>query len=228
LLELENICYRADGRTILNDINYVFEDDRTYGITGPNGSGKSSLVNVISGICPQNAGMVSVDGVCIDNLNITGRAQSYIAVSFQTPAVFKGITVRQLLDLALRGGRCTINKAELLHSVGLSAMDYLDRMVDKTLSGGELKRIEIATVLARAARVVVLDEPEAGIDMWSFSQMIETLKSLRERHNTTLIIVSHQERLLKLADEVLYMRGGTLSPLSGDMLGLRQEEAERK
>ncbi len=222
MLELSNISYRAEGRTILNKISFVFEEGRIYAITGHNGSGKSSLANVISGICVQSTGTVSVDGVCIDEMDITTRAQTCISVSFQSPAMFKGISVRQLLDLALRDGRCTMNKAELLHSVGLPVLDYIDRTVDETLSGGELKRIEIATVLARGARVVVLDEPEAGIDLWSFNQLVETFTRLRKESHATFIIISHQERLLGMADEVLFMSGGTLAPLSGDaLLGMR-------
>ena len=218
MLELANISYRANGRTILNNISFVFEDDRIYAITGHNGSGKSTLANVISGICTQSTGAVLVDGVCIDDMDVTARAQKSVAVSFQRPATFKGITVHQLLDLALRNGRCTMNKAALLHSVGLSALDYIDRVVDETLSGGELKRIEIATVLARGAHTVVLDEPEAGIDLWSFNQLVETFEQLRKKRGTTFIIISHQERLLAMADEVLCMSGGTLGPLGGGVL----------
>lgn len=208
MLELKNISYRTDNKTILKNINMKFETDKIYAITGQNGSGKSSIAKVIAGIYKQNLGTILIDDKSIDSLEITERAEAYIAYSFQNPALFKGITVGELLDISMNNNRNKLNKAELLHHVGLSAVDYLDRTIDSTLSGGELKRVEIASVLARNARITIFDEPEAGIDLWSFKQLIETFNKMHNEYKTTFIIISHQERLLSMADEIIFMKNG--------------------
>lgn len=208
MLELDNICWQADGKRIINNISINFEKNKMYAITGPNGSGKSSLVKIIAGIHRQSSGNIYLEGNCIDSLNITERAEEHITYSFQSPVLFRGVTVSELLDIAMKNSRNPYNKVELLSFVGLDAMAYLNRSIDGTLSGGELKRIEIATVLARNAKVLILDEPEAGIDLWSFKRFIETINNVHEHFETTLIMISHQERLLAMTDYVIHMKNG--------------------
>ena len=210
MLELKNISYRVEGRSILKNINLSFETDKIYGITGPNGSGKSSIAKIMAGIYKQSFGTVEIDNMSIDSLDITQRARQYIAYSFQNPALFKGITVSELLDISMKNSKNELNKSELLSCVGLLASDYLYRTIDSTLSGGELKRIEIVSVLARNAEIVILDEPEAGIDMWSFKHLIKTFNKMKSNYKTTFIIISHQEKLLSMADSVIFLNAGSV------------------
>ncbi len=210
MLELKNITYKIEGKTILKNINLHFEDDKIYALTGQNGSGKSSIAKIIAGIYKPSFGSVFVDGKCIDSLSIDERAKEYISYSFQNPALFKGVTIAQLLDIAMNNPRNNLNKSQLLYQVGLSPMEYLNRTVDGSLSGGELKRVEIATVIARNTKVVIFDEPEAGIDLWSYRQLINTFKKMHNEFKTTYIIISHQERLLSMADEIICLKNGTV------------------
>jgi Fe-S cluster assembly ATP-binding protein len=194
---------------ILRDINLTLENKKIYVMTGPNGGGKSSLAKTIMGIYQTSAGTITLDGQDITALSITERARLGIGYAFQSPPRFKGIKVRELLKLSAGAG----NKADyagLLYDVGLCAQDYLDREINATFSGGELKRIEIASILARQLKVALFDEPEAGIDLWSFQRLTETFRTLNEKTDATIIIISHQERILRLADEVILVSGGTI------------------
>jgi len=217
MLNLNDIHFTVGGANILKGVSLEMETKKIYVITGPNGSGKSSLASVIMGIQKPSAGTILLDGKNITDLSISERARLGIGYAFQHPPRFKGIKVKELIKLA---GGDPKSVCDLLYSVGLCSKDYLDRDVDGTLSGGEIKRIEIATVLARNLKVAVFDEPEAGIDLWSFQKLAETFKDMHERLDTTIVIISHQERILELADEVILMSGGTLRRVSkNDIMG---------
>ena len=210
MLELQHVSFRADDKEILDDISLVI-DDRFVAVTGPNGGGKSTLAKVIMGIEKPSSGRILLDGEDITSLSITERARKGISYAFQQPVRFKGLQVSDLLKLA--GGKdTTIAEAcNVLSEVGLCARDYVDREVNATLSGGELKRIEIATVLAKAPSLAIFDEPEAGIDLWSFQNLIEVFQRLREHiKDSSILIISHQERILNIADEIIVLRDGQL------------------
>ncbi len=217
LISLKNISYSAvDEKSgvrnqILDNLSLDIDTGKYIVITGPNGGGKTSLARIIMGIYTPDSGSVLLDGQDITSLSVTERAKSGIGFGFQHPPRFKGMTVRELLSIA--AGR-KLKRAELckyLTEVGLCAADYLMREVDASLSGGELKRIEIATVLAKGSPIMIFDEPEAGIDLWSFHRLIETFREFHEKSGSTLIIISHQERIISQADEVLLIAGGKLS-----------------
>ena len=180
-------------------------------ITGPNGGGKSTMAKMIAGILKPNQGQILLDGEDITGLNITERARKGISFAFQQPVRFKGITVRQLIETAAKD---TLNEAqlcEILGRVGLCARDYIDREVNATLSGGEVKRIEIATVLARHTSLSIFDEPEAGIDLWSFAKLTETFRLLQSKGKNTILVISHQERIIDLADEIVMLSNGQIA-----------------
>ena len=211
MLELKNISYVAgDGegrREILSDVSLTI-DDRLTAITGPNGGGKSTLAKVIAGIYTPTAGRIYLDGQDITDLSITERARLGISYAFQAPVRFKGITVRDLITLA-NGREISVSEAcEYLSEVGLCARDYINREVNASLSGGELKRIEIATVLARGAGFSVFDEPEAGIDLWSFQNLIRVFEKMTEKIRGSILIISHQERILNIADRIVVLAEG--------------------
>lgn len=212
MLKLRNISWSApDGRTVLKNIDLDIEEGRLVAITGPNGGGKTTLAKIISGIERPQSGTIELDGRDITSLDVTERAKIGISFAFQQPVRFKGITVRQLIEIAA-GDKLDDGKlCDILGSVGLCAMDYLNREVDSTLSGGEIKRIEIATVLARHSRLSVFDEPEAGIDLWSFKNLIEVFKDFHENLKGTLVIISHQERILRIADEIVLISDGRVT-----------------
>ena len=201
-----------DKTEILKEINLTLENNKIYVITGPNGGGKSTIAKSIMGIIPINDGQIILDGTNITDKNITERARLGIGYAFQTPAKFKGLKVKELLDLA--AGENKIDNFQILYDVGLCAQDYLDREIDSTFSGGELKRIEIASILARKLKVAVFDEPEAGIDLWSFHRLTETFEKMHQKYDTTIIIISHQERILKLADDVILIEDGSVSKIT--------------
>lgn len=205
MLVLNNISLKIEGNTILKNVSLDLDAGKIYVITGPNGSGKSSLARIIMGMEKPSAGSVVLDGEDITKLDITQRARLGIGYAFQHPPRFKGIKVKDLLELSSGGSH---KVWDLLYSVGLCSRDYIERDMDATLSGGEIKRIEIATVLARDLKVAVFDEPEAGIDLWSFQKLAETFKAMHERLSTTIVIISHQERILELADEIILVAGG--------------------
>ena len=186
-------------------------DGQLLAITGPNGGGKSTLARIIAGIEQPDSGQILWNGQDITNLNITERAKLGLGYAFQQPVRFKGISVFELLKLAA-GGDLTIAQAcDYLSQVGLCAREYVDRMVDGSLSGGELKRIEIATILARRIQLAVFDEPEAGIDLWSFQNLIQVFEDLQKKQQQSIVIISHQERLLKIADRIVVIEGGRVA-----------------
>ena len=209
MLELKNISWTTpDGRKILDNVSLTVPDRKLIAITGPNGGGKTTLAKVMAGIITPDSGSIYLDGEDITGLDVTERARKGIAFAFQQPVRFKGLTVRMLIDIAagekVKEGRL----CDIMAGVGLCARDYLDREINNTLSGGEMKRIEIATVLARKAPVSIFDEPEAGIDIWSFAGLIKTFDALRRSPEGTLVIVSHQERILRIADEIVLLADG--------------------
>ena len=211
MLEMQRVVLEADeGKAvILKGIDLKLSGGKVYAVTGPNGSGKSSLAKVIAGIYRPTSGRVLFDGRDITGSSITERARLGIGYAFQQPPRYKGLRVRELLELA-SGNTEKVNTCGLLYDVGLCARDYLDREIDASLSGGEMKRIEIATVLARKLKLALFDEPEAGIDLWSFQKLAETFKRIHDESDTTIVIITHQERILELADEIVLMTDGTV------------------
>ncbi len=215
MLELKDICYsvRENGGDldIIDHISLTIPDGGLIVFTGPNGGGKTTLAKIIMGLVTPTSGRILLDGRDITDLDITERARAGISYGFQQPPRFKGITVRKLLTMA--SGEKTLPKdkcCQLLARVGLCANDYLMREVDTSLSGGEVKRIEIATILARNSRLMIFDEPEAGIDLWSFSRLTETFEQIHAEGNASMIIISHQERIISLADEVIVIGNGAV------------------
>ena len=213
MLELKGICFSAEDENreieILNDINLTI-DDRFVAVTGPNGSGKSTLAKIIAGILTPTAGQILLDGVDITNLSITERANMGISFAFQQPVRFKGITVKELLSIAA-GKDVTITEiCGMLSEVGLCARDYVNREVNASLSGGELKRIEIAMIMARKTQISIFDEPEAGIDLWSFQNLIRVFEKMHEETKGSILIISHQERILNIADRIILLSDGQI------------------
>ena len=213
MLELKNICFTRDGKKILDNVSLKLEDDKFIVITGPNGSGKSTIAKIIMGIVKPDSGQILFNGKDITNWSIDKRAKNGISFAFQQPVKFKGITVYDLLKLS---SQKEINKAEaceILSKVGLCAKEYVDREINSSLSGGELKRIEIATVAVRNSKLTIFDEPEAGIDLWSFNNLIKVFEDLRKTTNGTTLIISHQERILNIADELILMNSGKIESI---------------
>lgn len=214
MLELQHISYDVeqdgDHKDILRDISLTI-NERFVAITGPNGGGKSTLAKLIAGILTPAQGRILLDGEDITGLNITQRAQKGISFAFQQPVRFKGLTVQDLITLASGRSIGVSEACSYLSEVGLCAKDYIDREVDASLSGGELKRIEIATIMARGTALSVFDEPEAGIDLWSFAKLTETFRYIHDKREATIIIISHQERIIGLADEIVLVADGLVS-----------------
>ena len=219
MLELQNISFGVTeesstgsvNKEILNDINLTIEDNKFVVITGPNGGGKSTLAKIIAGIEKPTSGRILFDGEDITDKSITERAKAGISFAFQQPVRFKGIQVFDLIRLASGKKTTPAAACQYLAEVGLCAKDYINSEVNSSLSGGELKRIEIATVLARATRLSVFDEPEAGIDLWSFQNLIEVFEKMRSQiHDSSIMIISHQERILEIADEIVVLRDGRI------------------
>lgn len=217
MLELIDVGVNLQGENgnvqVLSDINLHLDKKKIYVMTGPNGGGKSSIAKVIMGIYPLASGKIMMDGIDISEKNITERARLGIGYAMQQPARFKGMKVREMLTLA-SGDDSENSLCELLFDVGLCAQDYLDREINAGFSGGELKRLEIASVLARKLKVVLFDEPEAGIDLWSFRKLTETFDNLNQKYDTTIVIISHQERILNLADQVIMVAGGKITEIT--------------
>ena len=215
MLELQNISYTVNDegkdKEIIQNVSLKIEDDMFYVITGPNGGGKSTLARIISGIITPDSGRILFDGTDITNMSITDRAKLGIGFAFQQPVRFKGITVKDLITLAAGNDMTTAKACDYLSEVGLCARDYIDREVNASLSGGELKRIEIAVTLARATKLTVFDEPEAGIDLWSFNNLIKVFDRLHNRTHGSIVIISHQERIINIADELILVAGGRVT-----------------
>ena len=210
MLELQNLVWELpDGGSIINGISCKLGSRLTV-ITGPNGGGKTSLAKLIAGVEKPTSGRILLDGEDITDLDITGRARLGVAYAFQQPVRFKGLTVRDLLELAAGKKLTADEQCGLLAKVGLCAEEYIGREMSAALSGGEAKRIEIATVLARGAKLSVFDEPEAGIDLWSFTGLIEVFQEMKSRLTGALLIISHQERILEIADDIVVVADGAV------------------
>lgn len=213
MLELKDVSYKVKDelgeKQILSGINLTL-DERFVAFTGPNGGGKSTLAKVIAGILTPTSGIIYLDGEDITELSVTERAKRGISYAFQQPVRFKGLTVRDLINIAAGKNTKISDACAYLSEVGLCARDYLDREVNASLSGGELKRIEIATILARSTRLSVFDEPEAGIDLWSFGNLIKVFEKMHEKTQGNILIISHQERILNIADKIVVIADGKI------------------
>jgi Fe-S cluster assembly ATP-binding protein len=209
MLELKNVSYFRDNKQILNNISLKIDNSKLVAITGPNGSGKSTLAKIIMGILKPDSGSIFFDGKDITAMGITDRAKLGIGFAFQQPVKFKGLTVRDLIELS-SGNTINVSEAcNYLSDVGLCAKDYLNREVSNSLSGGELKRIEIAMLAAKKSKLTVFDEPEAGIDLWSFNSLISVFEKMHsEISNSSIVIISHQEKILNIADEIILLVDG--------------------
>lgn len=210
MLELRNVSFEVDGKKILNNISLTMEDNRFTVITGPNGGGKSTLAKLIMGIEKPTEGEILFDGEDITAMSIDERAKRKIGYAFQQPPRFKGMSVRKLLSLAHGKDLDEEICCSYLTDVGLCSKDYLNRDVDASLSGGEVKRIEIASILARDLKLSIFDEPEAGIDLWSFAKLVETFQKLQRESRQSIILISHQERIMQLADEIIIIENGRM------------------
>lgn len=214
MLELKNVSFEVpEGNSekgILKNVSITIDDKKFLAITGPNGGGKSTLAKIIAGIYKPTSGRIYFDGVDITDMSITDRAKAGISFAFQQPVRFKGIKVKDLIKLAAGDNLSVSGACDYLSEVGLCAREYINRDVDASLSGGELKRIEIATIIARGTKLCVFDEPEAGIDLWSFKNLIEVFEKMHKEKDTSIIIISHQERILNIADEILVLANGEI------------------
>ena len=213
MLQLENISYTVKDelgeKQILKNVNLTL-NERFVAFTGPNGGGKSTLAKVIAGILTPTEGKIYLDGEDITGLSVTERAQKGISYAFQQPVRFKGLTVRDLINIAAGKTLKVSDACSYLSEVGMCARDYIDREVNASLSGGELKRIEIATILARSTKLSVFDEPEAGIDLWSFGNLIKVFEKMHEKTKGNILIISHQERILNIADRIVVIADGQI------------------
>lgn len=213
MLEIKDICFTRDHKKILDHISLTLDEEKFYVITGPNGSGKSTLAKIIMGITKPDSGTILLNNQDITTLSVDERAKLGLGFAFQQPVRFKGLTVYDLLTISV--GK-KIEKKEacaLLSKVGLCAKEYVDREINSSLSGGELKRIEIATVIARNPKVAIFDEPEAGIDLWSFQNLTEVFKDLEKTSKGITLVISHQERILKIADEIILLEQGKIKKI---------------
>lgn len=217
MLKVEHLSYDVteEGKTqsILKDVNFHVNDGEMLVITGPNGGGKSTIAKLLMGIYPATKGKILLDGQDLSNMSIDQRANAGIGFAFQQPPRFKGMTVERLLNLAagepLAGKRC----CELLSNVGLCAQEYIHREIDATLSGGEMKRIEIASVLAKKHKICIFDEPEAGIDLWSFSMLVKRFEQIHKEKKESLVLISHQERIIEMADRIMVIADGKVQSI---------------
>jgi len=213
MLQLKDIQWTTEtGEKILNGINLTVPDGKLTVITGPNGGGKTSLAKIIAGLYKPCGGQILIDDKEITDLSITERSKNGMAYAFQQPVRFKGLTVRNLLEISAERTLSKNEICEMLGEVGLCGREYMDREVDASLSGGESKRIEIATVLARKdAKLLVFDEPEAGIDLWSFTSLIDAFEKIKQDSTRSLLIISHQERIMNIADHIAVVADGRVT-----------------
>ena len=218
MLELKNISFARDNKKILDDVNLKLDSNKFIAITGPNGSGKSTLAKIIMGIEKPDSGKIIFNGKDITKKSVTERAKLGIGFAFQQPVKFKGVTVKDLINLAA-GNTLKMNEiCDFLADVGLCAKEYINREVDGSLSGGELKRIEIAMVAAKKSELTIFDEPEAGIDLWSFNNLIDVFGNMKEEIKGSILVISHQERILEIADQIVLVVNGKI-----DKVGTKEE-----
>ena len=212
MLELKNISFKSDdGKDIVKNINLTVEEGQIVAVTGPNGGGKSTIAKLIAGIYESCGGSILLDGKDITKMDITERANSGLGYGFQRPVCFKGFRVRDLLNIANGSEMSSSELKDLLGTVGLCMFDYVDREINSNLSGGEQKRIEIASVLARKTKYNIFDEPEAGIDIWSFRRLISVFEQLRKTSSAGQLIISHQRGILDIADKIVVVSGGEVT-----------------
>ena len=217
MLELKNICFSRDNKKILDNLSLKIDANKFISITGPNGSGKSTLAKIIMGIEMPDSGTITFLGQDITNLKITERAKLGIGFAFQQPVKFKGLTVKDLIEIASNNTVTMKEACDYLAEVGLCAKEYINRQIDSKLSGGELKRIEIAMTIARKSALTIFDEPEAGIDLWSFNNLINIFEKIKSEHNRTILAITHQERILNIADEIILLKNGKIADSIDDM-----------
>lgn len=213
MLELIDICFTRDHKKILDHVNLQLEKEKFYAITGPNGSGKSTLAKIIMGIEKPDSGRILLDGIDITEKTIDERAKLGFGFAFQQPVCFKGITVFDLLKIATGKEIKKQEACSILFKVGLCALNYIDREVNNSLSGGELKRIEIATILARNPKIAIFDEPEAGIDLWSFHSLNRVFQQVQQANQGITLVISHQEKILNIADWIILMEEGKINKI---------------
>ena len=208
MLELKDICFSRDNKSILKNLNIKIDNNKMIVITGPNGSGKSTLAKIIMGIENPDSGKIIFNGKDITNMSITQRAKVGIGFAFQQPVRFKGLTVKDLIEISAGNNIKVCDACDILADVGLCAQEYLNREVNSGLSGGELKRIEIAMLAAKKSALTIFDEPEAGIDLWSFNNLISVFEKMHEDIKGSIVIISHQEKILNIADEIVLIANG--------------------
>lgn len=232
MLEVRNLTYEVvengEKITIVDDINFTAANHEMLIITGPNGGGKTTVAKLLMGVLKATKGEILLDGVDISGMSIDERAKAGIGYAFQQPPIFKGMTIRRLLNLAAGEELPEQVCCNLLSSVGMCAKEYLDREMDATLSGGERKRVEIATVFAKNHKLCIFDEPEAGIDLWSFSMLVEEFDKIHNQKNETLVLISHQEKIIRMADRILIIKDGMVDKFgeAKDILPLLFEQRE--
>lgn len=208
MLELIDICFSRDNKNILKNVNLKIDNNKMIVITGPNGSGKSTLAKIIMGIETPDSGKIIFDGEDITKLSITERAKKGIGFAFQQPVRFKGLTVKDLIEISAGNSIKVCDACDVLADVGLCAQEYINREINSGLSGGELKRIEIAMLAAKKSKLTIFDEPEAGIDLWSFNNLISVFEKMHDDIKGSIVIISHQERILNIADEIVLVSNG--------------------
>ena len=210
MLELQKISFSRENKQILKNINLVIDNNKLIAVTGPNGSGKSTLAKIIMGMVKPDSGKILFDGKDITDMDVTQRAREGIGFAFQQPVKFKGLTVKDLIEIAAGNHIKVCEACDVLSDVGLCAQEYLNREVNSELSGGELKRIEIAMIAAKKSKLTIFDEPEAGIDLWSFNNLIGVFEKMHEEIQGSIVIISHQERILNIADEIVLLSNGQI------------------
>ena len=213
MLELKNIYFYKDNKQILTDVSLNIDNQKFVAITGPNGSGKSTLAKIIMGLFSPDSGQIIFDGQDITTLTITERAKLGIGFAFQQPVKFKGLTVKDLIEIAAGNSINIAEACDYLSDVGLCAQEYLNREISSSLSGGELKRIEIAMLEAKKSKLTIFDEPEAGIDLWSFNNLISVFEKMHREIKGSIIVISHQEKILNIADEIILLDNGKIADI---------------